>query len=74
MGTRFALMEEYNIYQQFLVEFGRASVNTDADLGEASRDTRILADPKRYQNGGTFRVHSYSYKMFKCNLIVYSSD
>ena len=52
MGTCFALNEDEVSYirsmcQQFVVEFGRMSVNTDGLLGEASRDARLLADSKR---------------------------
>ena len=35
-----------DICQQFVVEFELVSVNTDAVLGEASRDARLLADSK----------------------------
>ena len=28
----------------------------------------FLQAPKRYQNGGTYRVHSDSHKKFKCTL------
>ena len=37
---------KYNLCQQFVVEFGRAPVNNDALLGEASRDAHLLADSK----------------------------
>ena len=37
---------EYHIYQQFVVDFGPVSVNTDALLSEASRDTRLFAGSK----------------------------
>ena len=52
-----------DICQQFVVEFELVSVNTDAVLGEASRDARLLVDSeKRCQRGGTFRVHLDSHK------------
>ena len=38
-----SLRTKYHICQQF-VEFGRVSVNTNALLGEESRDARLLAD------------------------------
>ena len=37
---------KYTICQQFVVKFGRVSVNTDALLGEASRDARLFAGSK----------------------------
>ena len=44
---RFANIEDdHHICQQFVVEFGRVSVNTDALLGEVSRDARLLAGSK----------------------------
>ena len=36
---------KYRIFQQFAEEFGRVSVNTDALLGEASRDARLFVGP-----------------------------
>ena len=37
---------KYHICQQFAVEFGRVSVNTDALLGEASTSARLFAGSK----------------------------
>ena len=41
-----SMRTKYHICQQFVVEFGRVSVITDALLGEALRDARLLADSK----------------------------
>ena len=62
VGTRFALMRtKYHICQQLAVESGSLSVNTDALLGEASRDARLCAGSKTIPEcGGTFRVRSQS--------------
>ena len=34
----------------------------------------LLQAPKRYQNGGTFRVHSDRHKIFKCTLYLRQTD
>ena len=34
----------------------------------------FLQAPKRYQNGGTFGVHSESHKIFKCTLYLRQTD
>ena len=41
-----SLRTRYRICRQFVVEFGRVSVNTGALLGEASRDARLLEDSR----------------------------
>ena len=41
-----SMRTKYHICQQFVVEFGRVSVNTDALLGGASRDARRFAGSK----------------------------
>ena len=48
---------EDHICEQFVVEFGRESVNTDADFGEASTDAHLLADS---QNDTSVVEHSGS--------------
>ena len=51
---------KYTICQQFVVKFGRVSVNTDALLGEASRDARLFAGsktiPEWWSIQGLFRL------------------
>ena len=65
---------EYHIYQQFVVDFGPVSVNTDALLVEApTRCSSFCRLQKRYQNGGTFRAHSDTHKVFKCTLLLLPS-
>ena len=49
VGTRFAHKQyevSYIICQQFVVEFERVSVHTNALLGEASRDVQLSAGSK----------------------------
>ena len=41
-----SMKSKYNIFQPFVVGFECVSVITNALLGEASRDARILADSK----------------------------
>ena len=42
-----SMRTKYHICQQFVVEFGRVSLNTDALLGEASIDARLFAGSKK---------------------------
>ena len=63
VGTRFALDEDDHICQQFVVDFGRVSVNTDARLGEPSKVLVFRQTSKPFQYGGTFRVHLDCHKM-----------
>ena len=64
-----AMRTKYYICQQFVVEFGRVPVNTDALLGEASRDTRLLAD---LQNDTSVLEHSGSVQIIiQCLNVLY---
>ena len=65
---------KHHTCQQFVVEFGRVSVNVDVLLGEASRAARLLADSKRYQHGGTLRAHLDSHIEFKRTLYLQQTD
>ena len=53
-----SISTKYHICQQFVVELGRVSVNTDVLLGEASGGAHLLQARKRYQNCGIFWDHS----------------
>ena len=61
-----------HIYQQFVVEFGCVSVNTDALLGEASRDARFFADS---QNDTSVVEHLRSIQIvINCVNVSYTYD